>query len=640
MLVVLSLGFLIRFHDISGASLWLDEILQLNTTRGPFSEIWSDSSNNKPPLDYYIQWLFVRGGFSETSARLHACIFGVLTILAIGFWGKEMGGRRLAMIAMMLVMVSPVLVKFSREGRPYSLMIFSQCLFYGFYWRILRKQNYVKTRDWIGLSVAALLCFWSLYWGGGIVLFCMIFAIMVIHLRRKNSEWHPFTDKKRIHVPLICLLVVILAVIPLYLRSSSTLTREHFAEYNVFNIRHYTLYLDIFACGYDWWQLVKGAWIPFTLISLAGFFGWFFRKDKRIAAVFCFVSFIVFFFGMFLFYRFINHWMEMRYTLAAFPSGIMLFAMGIDTVSRPVARLFKTWKMRNRRKVDIVAFVITLIPVCLFTFYLLVDPLKRNDWRGAMSYINERVEPGAIIITDRYTDFQCVIFYADIMNLDASICYNENNENFHDECILKYDNIWFIAKKRKITPEYLYVMNGDHFFGDFHGICLAGRIPAAKMKELRPELVTNSLNADNAEIEVDISKPENPFLGIGWSIPEKWGEETVRSMNGPLGEIFFYTKSPSDMVMDVTLFPYAYETTPSLTIDFAVNNHPVKTVDPINWWNEVSLEIPGEYLKSGVNLIEIIPSRLVRPVEIDSESEDLRRLSIWIRKISISLREN
>ena len=131
--VVIALGAYLRLVDLGGPSLWHDEIIHLqeieSLERQPWfrhltgvSEVTGRTENGF--VYYGLQILGQRLVPGEVGARLFPAIVGILTLPLMALIGQLVGSRLVGLLATFLLAVSPLHVYFSREGRPYSLLMF------------------------------------------------------------------------------------------------------------------------------------------------------------------------------------------------------------------------------------------------------------------------------------------------------------------------------------------------------------------------------------------------------------------------------------------------------------------------------------------------------------------------------------
>jgi uncharacterized membrane protein len=110
-----------------GSQLWLDEILSLlDSYRAPLVQIFTVyPSDSQHPL-YALAASAVRGMFGESPLvlRLPSLVFGVATVPMLYVFGRELGPRRQALAAALLLAVSYHHVWFSQNARGYAMLAF------------------------------------------------------------------------------------------------------------------------------------------------------------------------------------------------------------------------------------------------------------------------------------------------------------------------------------------------------------------------------------------------------------------------------------------------------------------------------------------------------------------------------------
>ena len=224
-LMVLSLGFSLRFYGLDQPQLWLDEIIQIVRFSHPtLMESLYDlrSEIGAVPLDYMIQNLFLSiWGMSEFAARFHAAVLGVVSLLCIYWLGKsilndecpvlkrspplqasqavatgtanhslertserhghpEWRFRMCGLFSMFLLAVYPLHVFYSQEGRNYSLFFLLTLSSFYLLIKALRSQ---PTGWWILFSLTTFFMLYTNYLGlvvvvtqGAFVLIPYLFA--------------------------------------------------------------------------------------------------------------------------------------------------------------------------------------------------------------------------------------------------------------------------------------------------------------------------------------------------------------------------------------------------------------------------------------------------------------------------------
>ena len=124
--LIMVLGLFLRLRQFTKSDLWFDEAYTGILMRVPKALYLSELKLDPHPPFYNIAMRYLTNviGVSDVTLRLPALVFGVLTILFIYLSIKKFIDRETALVAALLVSISPFLVEYSVEARSYS--------FYGF----------------------------------------------------------------------------------------------------------------------------------------------------------------------------------------------------------------------------------------------------------------------------------------------------------------------------------------------------------------------------------------------------------------------------------------------------------------------------------------------------------------------------
>ncbi|MFL6248534.1 MAG: hypothetical protein ACJ74H_21095, partial [Thermoanaerobaculia bacterium] len=125
LVAAIAVGAFLRFDHLGEPSYWLDEIIHQHQTDFVAAKAWwrwfGPISVENAGL-YYLTQLATRVfGTSELAGRSAAALLGVATIPLLGFVPLD---RRTRAAAVILLAVSPLHVYYSREARPYALLLF------------------------------------------------------------------------------------------------------------------------------------------------------------------------------------------------------------------------------------------------------------------------------------------------------------------------------------------------------------------------------------------------------------------------------------------------------------------------------------------------------------------------------------
>ncbi|HET6951453.1 MAG TPA: glycosyltransferase family 39 protein [Acidimicrobiales bacterium] len=126
LVAALAAGAGLRLWGIGAQSLWYDEWLTTEATAGGLGDVLRHVARREgitPPY-FLVMWVWARlFGDGEVALRSFSALCGVATIAVAYGIARELGrSRRVARVAAALVAVSPMLVWYSQEARPYSLL--------------------------------------------------------------------------------------------------------------------------------------------------------------------------------------------------------------------------------------------------------------------------------------------------------------------------------------------------------------------------------------------------------------------------------------------------------------------------------------------------------------------------------------
>jgi 4-amino-4-deoxy-L-arabinose transferase-like glycosyltransferase len=117
----------LRLSTLDLQSFWYDEAFTPVHVLHP--SLWATlrsvaHTENSPPLWYVLEWLDARVlGSGEVALRLPSAIAGIATVPVAWAIGRELAGRRAALLCAAIVAVNPLFVWYSQEARVYALFV-------------------------------------------------------------------------------------------------------------------------------------------------------------------------------------------------------------------------------------------------------------------------------------------------------------------------------------------------------------------------------------------------------------------------------------------------------------------------------------------------------------------------------------
>jgi uncharacterized membrane protein len=190
---VLVLGSAARFLFLGKRQPWTDELLQALIVRESSIDglvahlragIWLPA-----PLDYFAQRVFVLAfGESPWALRLHAAVFGGLSLLVFYRLAQRFFGERVGFYSTLLFAIFPLHFHFSQEGRPWSLMTLVS-LFCFDQLTLIVLEGRRGWRDWGTLSFGLALALYTSVHSIGLI--ASQLAALILLSNRKSSHLAP-----------------------------------------------------------------------------------------------------------------------------------------------------------------------------------------------------------------------------------------------------------------------------------------------------------------------------------------------------------------------------------------------------------------------------------------------------------------
>jgi len=168
---LLLLAFVVRLFGITAHGIWIDEKTALKNATGleiaensqseyegrvfTSKELWANnhvtgvkestivqSGGNNIFYNTLLHFWIKLAGISDFSLRLLSAIFGLLTVLLLFVFSKEIyNNERVALLAAFIAAMHPMLIRYSQEGRAYAIGAFFVLLASLYFFRILNRNK-------------------------------------------------------------------------------------------------------------------------------------------------------------------------------------------------------------------------------------------------------------------------------------------------------------------------------------------------------------------------------------------------------------------------------------------------------------------------------------------------------------------
>jgi mannosyltransferase len=176
-------GFVLRMLSINHESVSGDEAFSMSVSRMPLRQMLPTLVQDyvHPPLHYFaLRGWFKLFGYGLFQARLLSAVFGTLAIVFVYLLAEYLFGRRIALLASLLLGVSQLGIMFSQEVRPYAQFHFlALCTAYLF----LRAFREGRPLFWWSFVASAILMLYTDYFS-----LYLIIALMMLPLIDRGAS--------------------------------------------------------------------------------------------------------------------------------------------------------------------------------------------------------------------------------------------------------------------------------------------------------------------------------------------------------------------------------------------------------------------------------------------------------------------
>lgn len=194
LVIVLIIGVIIRFWGLGDKSLWIDEMYSYLFTyqKSIFESYNAMFSDLSPPIYYLILYLWMKlFGNSELMMRFPSFLAGIASIIVIYFSTKKIFNKQIALGAAILTGLSPVMLYYSQEARPYSLFALFSIINVSIWIELINKINNnddLDSKTFLKYTIFSLLTIFTHYWGLVLVFFQILYLFVYSWLMKRKLK--------------------------------------------------------------------------------------------------------------------------------------------------------------------------------------------------------------------------------------------------------------------------------------------------------------------------------------------------------------------------------------------------------------------------------------------------------------------
>ncbi len=615
---IVGLGAFLRLSGLTVPSLWLDEILgeQMSTaaTKEPWWHWLTGMGGEHGPL-YYATELAGHGFRSpELSARFAPVLFGITTIIVAWLAARHLRicAPGTAAIFALLLACSPLHVYYSREARPYALlMLLTTCMIA----LLLRASS---------AGMVPVLLFLAVLTSAGaapLIAATTVTAAIAFLLERDTSRRRFFA------LAAIAGGVGGIAV-PLQYRHQLGFSATSVFHFNLLAFRQLLHSFSVVAL--DTTQTHRAAYVVF-LFACIGVIALFMR-DRARGAVVTGMAVLPFIVSLAALWR-LHHWYAIRYVLTSLPGYLLLAAVGTSVVAEMLVRLGGlaidagvAWgnaarsraHTANRRPGErsatpgnlkratatlILGLIIAMIIVHDGWPAARIEPFRKPNWRVLAATIWNHARDHDVLLTSNDWAYVCLGFYLDRMPPRLRLMSARE----------------LIGRATDVESTRL------HYAPGLQDLLLHRMTPADER--------AFAASFGNRQFTLDFGPDEDLLFASGWYGAEG-GDGDFTRWAGRTASLIVPASGAADRRIDFRAIPIRYPNAPPQIMSIALNGAPLAQIPIDDDWRDYSIEAKRDRWRDGINILSFAFSRATAPSSISS-SLDSRILSVDFHQLTV-----
>jgi mannosyltransferase len=576
--LVVSVGAVLRFEGLGEPSYWLDEVLGHRLTSQAMAQPWwqwvMGSEPEHGPLYYATQAATRLAGSDEFAGRLAAALFGLATIplvwvaaVTVERGRDELRGTSCAIAAAALLAISPFHVYYSREARPYALVM------------LLTAALLVLL-----LRAASL---WSIALVSAALLYTSAVAAPIVAAGAVAALF----GRRRLAV--VPQLFAGAAFLLLYRQPPGETPGVPFGGVDTGLFATILRSFTVSASGMDTDGRTVIALSAFAAIGAVALF----LHDRRVGAIVLSMTVLPVVLTIAALAT-TGHWFALRYTGAGIVGFCVLAAAGIVATATLVAR---------RRGI---AFAVTLAVVLVTARQTWEtarrEPYQKLNWRGIAQKLAHYSRPGDLILAAETSTGIVSDFYlsrAGVRAVDVQtslVPIAEQLRSEHPATFILSTNAPGDAPMRAWTCGHPLLLASplDQFRLHYAGLFLEERSQAPEHRAVATTL------------------GEDVLYRTGWASVEGNGADAFRWVIGETATMI------ASGAVRLRMLPLDHSSLPPQRVRISVNGRDTGELPLQRGWNDHTLQTP-----QGMNTVTFTFARATAPAALDPRNADTRKLS-------------
>ncbi|MEK6373828.1 MAG: glycosyltransferase family 39 protein [Acidobacteriota bacterium] len=595
-LLAIAAGAFLRFDGLGTPSYWLDEILGQRLTTAAASGPWwrwlAGFAEEHGPLYYATQLAARAFGSSEAAGRLPAALLGLAAIALVWLAAKQRDAVAAAAAAILLA-VSPLHVYYSREARPYALMMFLTAALIVV---LLRARSIAAAA---ALIVALL---YSSATAAPVVAAALIVAVAAALLMGKRWYW----IVAAIAAGALALFPVVYAAKPM--------ANESWPAFPPLDYAFFATLLRTFSVSALGTHAGGRAAVAMLALALIGVVAAM-RRDRVEGVVIGGMALLPLAIALGAL-KHLDHFYAARYVTPALVGYVLLAGIGIASVARLVLQ----------RAPLVLALAIVAALASQEWRAARTEAFRKLDWRAIAAKIERYARPDDVVIADQPWTEVSLRYYLRRLPKGATL-EGVPYVSVAQLVIGAHPAAWLVTagsdnEVRAWMCRYPMVLGSPlerfrlHYTGDF----LRERAGPAEWRAASAAIGPRLL--------IDLAAAENRYLDAGWADPEgfRWAMGTRASVTFPRW-------GRRDRTIRMRVLPFHHGALPAQTLRASLNGRPLGELTLAPGWTERSIAAPAAVWRDGLNTLAFDFGRAAAPADLDPKATDRRELAVafaWI----------
>lgn len=633
--------------------MWLDEILAFEKATRALQADWFEwllgleGEVENGPLFHALQLLARALADGEVAARLAPAVLGALSVGILAIAGSALGGRWVGLAAALLLAVSPLHVYYSREGRPYALVMFTVCVLLA---ACLRKPSALSLSGIYGACLAAA---YAGAFSGPMLASAGAIALILLMMRvgqervPEESGHGPPRQPDRHLLAAAALGVALLGLLYLqFSRYKPALSHQKPASLTSpwSEVALERMVSSLSISGVEWASFELRALVFYALVLLGWVAVW--RRSRRRAVLLLGMAVLPVLSALATL-TYLSHWYSIRYTSSALPALILLSGAGLVELGRLLGSQLSRLRAVPLPAVLGSALALGLALPLLEANWIAArqEPFYKVDWRKAAAMLTRYGADDEFVVVSNWRTHKCLSFYLrgsprslEMLNVKESLSRAEAVARERSPCWLitaGFHRDWQIREwMRSFQPIWETNLEGLglYYYPDFRAF-----VDSRSAGDRGDALVREFVDTHRSRLEFDAS--EVLLTGQGWSQAETNPEGiSFRWAQASASELAVGQRQAGDSAIRFRALPFEYPDASPQTVEILLNDRPIAQLQMAQGWQDYSVLASAADWRPGINLLTLKFGRTTAPSEVISGSSDTRQLAVAFDFLEISRR--